>query len=41
MPPAAHQSLSRLVAQALRERVTQRYFMLEHYGPDGEIEEAW
>ena len=40
MPPAADTSLPRLVAQALRERVTQRYFMIEKYGPDGEILEA-
>jgi hypothetical protein len=29
------------LAQALRERVNQRYFMIETYGPDGEILEAW
>ncbi len=29
------------VAQALHTRMTQRYFMTEHYGPDGEILEAW
>jgi hypothetical protein len=29
------------VAQALRERMTPRYFMMQHYGPDGEILEAW
>jgi len=29
------------VAQALRERASQRYFMTEHYGPDGETMEAW
>ena len=31
----------RSVAQALRELASQRYFMTEHYGPDGEIVEAW
>ena len=30
-----------LVAQALRELASQRYFMTEHHGPDGEIVEAW
>jgi len=29
------------VAQALRELASQRYFMTEHYGADGEIVEAW
>jgi hypothetical protein len=33
--------LSHLVAQALRERTPPRYFMMEWYGPDGEIVEAW
>jgi len=28
------------LAQALRERAPQRYFMIEKYGPDGEILEA-
>ena len=28
------------LAQALRERVNQRYFMIEKYGSDGEILEA-
>ena len=31
----------RSVAQALRELASQRYFMTEHYGADGEIVEAW
>ena len=30
-----------LVAKALGEMVPHRFFMIEHYGPDGEIEEAW
>ena len=29
------------LAQALRERTPKRYFMMERYGPDGEILEAW
>ena len=33
-------SLVGRVSQALRERMTRRHFMLEHYGPDGEILEA-
>jgi len=40
MRPGADPSLPRLVAQALRERVPQRYFMIEKCGPDGEILEA-
>lgn len=40
MPPGADTSLPCLVAQALRERAPQRYFMIEKYGPDGEILEA-
>ena len=28
------------VAHALRDRVPERYFMIEKYGPDGEILEA-
>ena len=34
-------SLMGLVAQALRQRTAQRYFLMERYGPDGEILEAW
>jgi hypothetical protein len=33
-------SLVGRVAQALRERAPQRYFMIEQYGRDGEILEA-
>lgn len=33
-------SLVGRVSQALRERVPQRYLMMEKYGPDGEILEA-
>jgi len=33
-------SLVGRVSQALRERVPQRYVMIEQYGPDGEIVEA-
>jgi hypothetical protein len=37
--PSAQSAAGR-VSQALRERAPQRYFMIEHYGPDGEILEA-
>jgi hypothetical protein len=33
-------SLVGRVSQALRERAPQRYFMIEQYGPDGEILQA-
>jgi hypothetical protein len=33
-------SLINRVAEGLRKRKPQRYFMMETYGPDGEIEEA-
>ena len=33
-------SLVGRVSQALRERAPRRYFMIEQYGPDGEIVEA-
>ena len=30
-----------LLVEALQEVAPPRYFMLEYYGPDGEIVEAW
>ena len=34
-------ALAHLVAEALRAQAPPRYFLMETYGPDGEIEEAW
>jgi len=39
-PETTDLSLPASLAQALRQRVNQRYFMIEKYGPDGEILEA-
>ena len=34
-------SLVSQIVEALRERAKPRYFMMEEYGPDGEIVKAW
>ncbi len=37
---SADRSLAEVVAEGLRER-EPHYFMMEQYGPDGEIVEVW
>ena len=34
-------SLTSQIVEALRERAKPRYFIVEEYGPDGEIVKAW
>ena len=41
MPPRLRRRNDGPLARRLREAIAQRYFMMEQYGPDGEVIEVW